>query len=360
MALKPKLPPLDVSATDQAAAWLARQRIGPLSEADAAAFAAWLRSDPSHTAAWDSYERLWDRVEAVRDDPRVLAIREQARRKKARRMASRRAWRFSAALAAGVLVAVGVGWNLRHSIPQAISPEPSAQIAAAAAQFPTLVRDASTEIGERSQLLLPDGSKVTLNTGSAIHADYTGHDRRVILVRGEAFFDVAKDTSRPFIVSAGSRQVIAVGTAFDVRLQDSRVKVTLVEGKVRVLRIAASNTTATPPSQPLSAVMLEAGSVLVARDDGADQVERLDADRATSWKGGKLVFDGERLADVVAEMNRYSREKLEIADAALQDRQVSGVFEPTGGAVFAKALEAYGIAHVSQETATTIVLDSPR
>ena len=59
-------------------------------------------------------------------------------------------------------------------------------------------------------------------------------------------------------------------------------------------------------------------------------------------------------------MNRYSRERIEIADPALQGRRVSGVFEPTGGAAFAKALEAYGIAHVSQETATTIVLDSPR
>ena len=359
MVRHPKLSPLSVSATDQAAAWFARQRIGPLSHDDATEFAAWLRADPAHTAAWDSYERLWGRVDTVRDDPRILAIREQARHQLARRTTLRRSWRFSAAIAAGVLVAVGMWWNVRHSVPQAARSSPPVQIAAGTSQLATLVRDASTEIGERSQLVLADGSKVTLNTASAVHADFTGRERRVTLVRGEAFFEVAKNPLRPFIVSAGARQVIAVGTAFDVRLQEHRVKVTLVEGKVRVLRIAAL-ADRTAAVQSASAVMLEAGSALVARDDGADRIERLDAGRATSWRDGKLVFDGERLADVVAEMNRYSRETLEIADPSLQDRKVSGVFEPTGGVVFAKALEAYGIARVSQETATTIILDSPR
>jgi transmembrane sensor len=93
--------------------------------------------------------------------------------------------------------------------------------------------------------------------------------------------------------------------------------------------------------------------------DGPDRVERLDADRATSWRNGKLVFEGERLTDVVAEMNRYSHETLVIADPALKSRKVSGVFEPTEGHAFAKALEAYGIARATQETPTRIVLDRP-
>jgi transmembrane sensor len=222
-----------------------------------------------------------------------------------------------------------------------------------------LIWEASTQVGERSFLVLADGSKVTLNTASAVRADYSGRDRRLTLLRGEAFFDVAKDPLRPFVVTAGSRQVIAVGTSFNVRLQDHGVRVTLVEGKVRVTRSRpeVSGAGAQDPAGP--AVTLVAGSALVAEADGADRVERLDADRATSWRNGKLVFEGERLADVVAEMNRYSRETLEIADPALEDRRVSGVFEPTEGHAFAKALEAYGIARATQETATRIVLDSP-
>jgi transmembrane sensor len=357
MITRPKSRTVEASSSDQAATWLARQRTGPWSEADAAEFAAWLKAHPAHTAAWTSYERLWGRLDTVRDDPNILAIREQARQRAAHRQAWRWTWRFGAGFAASVLVAGGVWWHLRDPMTSAARIAPLAQTSGSG---PILVRDASTEIGERSVLVLVDGSKITLNTASAVHADYTGRERRITLVRGEAFFNVAKDSSRSFVVSAGSRQVIAVGTAFDVRLQDDRVKVTLVEGKVRILRVTASAAVAAAPIQPVSPVMLEAGSALVAVDGAADRIERLDADRATSWRSGKLVFDGERLVDVIIEMNRYSRERLEIADPALQERRVSGVFEPTGGATFAKALEAYGIARVSQETATTIVLDSPR
>ena len=359
MVMGVKLLPSDVSAADQAAAWFARQRSGPWSKADAAEFAAWLKAESSHTAAWASFERLWGHLETVRDDPKILAIRERARDSVARQRALRRTWRVGAALAASLILAVSVWWNLRPGVtlPAAasIAGKPGALPAAA------LVRDASTDIGERSLLLLADGSKVTLNTTSAVHADYTGRERRVTLVRGEAFFDVAKDPTRPFIVTAGARQVIAVGTAFDVRLQkDRQVKVTLVEGRVRIVRAADRVAAVTPAVRPASAVMLEAGSALLTQEVGADQVRHLDAARATSWRTGKLVFDGERLADVVDEMNRYSREKLEIADPALEGRKVSGVFEPTGGPAFAKALEAYGIARATQKTATTIVLDSPQ
>ena len=351
MGLDPKMPPPEEFVTDQAAAWFARRRSGPWSESTDSEFAAWLKADPSHTAAWASFERLWGRVESVRDDPKILAMRERARRSAARGQALRQTLCAGGAVAASLAVGILVWWNVPHSMNPLVHP-PAAAIAGVVPAA-TLIRDASTDIGERSFLVLPDGSRVTLNTASAVHADYTGKERRVTLIRGEAYFDVAKDVTRPFVVSAGHRQVIAVGTAFDVSLQDRQMKVTLIEGKVRILHSA-------PGAPPVAAVLLEAGSALVAREGGADHVERLDTARATSWRSGRLVFDGERLADVVAEMNRYSREKLEIADPALEDRKVSGVFESTGGAGFAEALEAYGIAQVTQQTATTIVLNSPR
>ena len=346
MPRAPKSPAPLSSAADEAAAWFARQRTGPWSRADAAEFASWLKAHPSHTAAWASYQRLWGQLETVRDDPKILAIREQARQKAARGQGWRLLRRFGVGIAASVFLTVTAWWIVR--------------IVQTGAQRPTLARDASTEIGERSLVVLDDGSKVTLNTASAVHADYNDRERRVTLVRGEAFFDVAKDPNRPFVVSAGSRQVIAVGTAFDVRLQDSQVKVILVEGKVRVERIIDRTVSPTVHPQRVSAVTLEPGATLVGRDDGADRLEQLDPARATSWRNGNLVFDGERLADVVAEMNRYSRQQFVIGNPALAERRISGVFEPAGSAGFAKALEAYGIAHATQENATTIVLDSPR
>jgi len=359
MALRLKLSSPETTATDQAANWFARQRARPWSEADATEFAAWLRADPAHTTAWTEYERLWGRLETVRDNPKILAIREQARGKADRQARLGYRWRVGAALAASVLIGVGAWRALKDSEILAFRPRWIAQTPAVNTAAPELIRDASTEIGERYLLVLADGSKVTLNTTSAVRADYSGHERRVTLVKGEAFFDVAKDPARPFIVAAGSRQVIAIGTAFDVRLQDRQLQVTLVEGKVRVITTPVPATDTNVPAQPVSVVNLEAGSALVARDDGGERIEKLDTGRATSWRSGKLIFEGERLADVVAEMNRYSREQLVVADSSLEGRKVSGVFEPTNGAAFAKALEAYGIARATRQSATTIVLDSP-
>ena len=325
-------------ALDEAAAWFARQRLDSWSPVDAREFAEWLKADATHPRAWASYDQLWKQLDSVRDDPKILAIRERARHNASRNAALARLCRFGGAvLAASVVLAIAVVWNVRAP-----------------------VRTASTDIGERSILMLPDGSRVTLNTVSAVNVDYTSRTRRVVLTAGEAFFEVAKDPARPFVVSAGSRQVIAVGTTFDVRLQDHQVKVTLVEGKVRVL------TASTPPSTPLAhapavaAVTLEPGSTLIAKEGGIDRIEHIDVTRVTSWREGRLVFEGERLAEVVAEMNRYSREKLEIATPALADRRVSGVFEPTNGAALAKALETYGIARVARRNEASIVLEAPQ
>ena len=348
-----------MDATNEAAAWFALQRSGPLTDIETARFTAWLRADAAHTAAWTSYERLWEQLDTVRDDPKVLAIREQARRRASRRHTVRRVG-FASAAAATLLLGVCAWWS-RPALLRFTAPTQMTRQTQAGASNP-LIRDASTEVGERSTILLADGSRVTLNTASAIRADYSGADRRITLVHGEAFFEVAKDPTRPFIVSAGPREVIALGTAFDVRLEPRQVKVTLLEGKVRVIASAAAATGETPGRPHFAAtaraIALEPGSSLTVVE-GTDRVEKLDAARATSWRTGKLVFDGERLADVVAEMNRYAREKMIIATPGLEERRVSGVFEPSSGPGFARALEAYGIARVSAESTTTIVLDSP-
>jgi transmembrane sensor len=346
VALRFKIASPQSTATEQAIGWYARQRSKPLSEEDAARFAAWLKDDAAHVAAWKEVERLWERVGAVRDDPAILALREAARQRLESRRSSPRKWSVAAGLVAGIILSVGAWWSIKGSI-----------FTGANRAGLSLVREASTEVGERFTLVLPDGSKVTLNTASAVRAEYSEHQRRVTLIRGEAFFNVAKDAARPFIVSAGSREVQAVGTAFDVRLQSRELRIALVEGQVRVLPSAspaAANSTETP-----GPVTLVAGTALVVSNDGAQRIETEDALHATSWLSGKLIFEDERLADVVAEMNQYSQEKLQIANSSLGERKVSGVFEATDGASLAKALQDYGIAQVTEHSATAIVLDLP-
>ena len=356
MPLRSNVVALQHSAAEQAAAWFARHRAGPLSDAEEAEFAAWLKGDPTRPEAWATCERLWMRLEIARDDPRVLTVRESAKRRMQRGVAWTRARTVLGSAAAAGLMAV-LGWMATQHplIPDRVEAALGRPPGEASSDS-SLVRSATTEVGERSLLVLPDGSRVMLNTASAVRSVYSAGERRVTLLRGQAFFDVAKDPSRPFIVTAGSREVVAVGTAFDVRLTDQQVRVTLVEGKVRIVPLPRVGTTHTPP---VPIVNLDAGSALTAQDDGPDRVGRVDTARATNWRTGRLVFDGERLADVVAEMNRYSHEQLVIADRNLDDRRVSGVFDAIGGRAFARDLEAYGLARAIEDPTNGIALVSP-
>lgn len=356
------------SVAEQAASWFARHRSGDWDADDESAFTDWLRRDPVHAEAWARQQQLWARLDAVRDDPRVLAMREAALQRAEQAQSGRhRGWRL-AAIAAGIAVVGLVAWQvpLRPGVTGEVARVASAP--AEASRASALVHDATTRVGERSEQVLADGSRVTLNTDSAIHVDFAGRERRVTLLRGEAFFEVAKDPTRPFIVAAASRRVIAVGTAFAVRMQAQQLRVTLLEGRVRVTGAAitpAPATAARSAARPargdaasgaLAPIELEPGSALIADGDGAARVEHLDAGLATSWRTGRLVFDNQPLADVVAEMNRYSVQRLEIATSALAQRRVSGVFEATGGAAFAAALETYGIARATRTSPTTLLL----
>ncbi|MBS0416129.1 MAG: FecR domain-containing protein [Proteobacteria bacterium] len=348
-----RIVPTENLAADQAAEWFARQRSGRWSPADAADFAAWLKEQESHARAWARYEQLWTRVGSVRDDPRILALRETAKNSGAGR------WRSLGLLtgsAAAAIVAVVGAWVLLRPAPtQHVAAEPAPVTKPAEAPA---IRIASTQKGERSLLLLPDGSRITLNSDSSVQTDYSNERRRVTLVRGEAFFQVAKDPARPFVVTAGSRDVVAVGTAFEVRLGERQLRVTLVQGRVRVVPGPHAPATAKTPAE----VSLDAGSAMTVLESGSELIEPVDTARAVHWRDGKLnyiIFDEEKLSDVVTEMNRYSPQRLVIADSSLEDRKVSGVFESSAARAVARALEAYGLARADVSSPDVIVLKSP-
>jgi transmembrane sensor len=183
MVIRGKSLPSKSSAVAEAAAWFAQLRTGPLSESDAAEFASWLRADSSHTEAWVSFDQLWEGLETVRNDPRIMAMRTQARQRAARRRVLRTTWRASAAFAASFILCTG-WWGIQNRM------TPVARLATLARPMfpPALLRDASTDIGESAVLTLSDGSRVTLNTASAVHAEYTGHERRVNSYSGRGIF----------------------------------------------------------------------------------------------------------------------------------------------------------------------------
>lgn len=348
-------------AIEEAAAFRVRQSSGPLQGKEENDFQAWLQASSDHSRAWNHQVKLWARLDDVRESRAVTAMADAALIRLQQQGRRRRFWKYASSLAAGVLVVATAWWT---QIPGQDVIRGTASSPLLTRDMPNLrraplVRDASTKLGERALIQLSDGSQVTLNTDSAIHADMSGAVRGVALLRGEAYFDVAKDATHPFVVRAGSRQIVAVGTAFDVKIQPGMLKVSLVQGRVRVEHVAANHAEVAIAPTLTAPILMGAGSSLVAPASGEERLEPLNVDREVGWRSGKLVFQDERIAAVVAEMNRYSNLKIEIRDPQVGDRLLSGVFDPSGVAELARVLESYRLARIVAQDPSVIVLGSP-
>jgi transmembrane sensor len=326
-----KLNPSKASRAE-AAEWLVTFREGPGSEEDRRRFVDWLQESPLHVAEYLELACIWQDVGAAADSlelPPVFAddstvvplIRERDLEERPQRTGTRvggRArlgvWWVGLAVAS-VLVAVGL---LRWALP-AIGP-----------------LEYQTAIGEQRSLPLEDGSIVSLNTGSKVRVDLRAAVRRVELLAGEALFDVAPDPDRPFIVTVRDTEIRAVGTSFNVYRQADKVAVTVLEGRVALTSRGppASAPAARSPGAsaegPRAARSIELGSgqqAYVDRASAAITAEPVDTERVIAWTERRLIFDNARLADVVAEFNRYNTGKLEVRDPELAGLRLSGVFQ---------------------------------
>lgn len=185
----------------------------------------------------------------------------------------------------------------------------------------------TTPIGRIDTVALADGSNVILNTDSRIRVDLTPKERRIELDRGEAFFRVANDPKRPFIVDIGDRRVVAVGTQFSVRRTQSDIRVTVTEGAVRLDHVNGVQS---------SVDLLRAGSVAHIRDHtvAVEQRPLPQTEEILSWRQGYLVFRDSALAEAVAEFNRYNIRKMVIADPSIADLKIGGHFRATSTDVF--------------------------
>ena len=307
-----------------AAAWLSLRDRG-LTAAETAAFMHWLQEDAQHAAVFAELESVWkdfDRLSAVpvattpplSVDADLLAPRTRTRRHRTW------AWASVAVAAAAAIAFVFVS------------------------QTRTPAHTAETAVGAFQKFDLPDGSVAQLNTDSAIDTDFTPQERRVRVVRGEVFFNVAKDPARPFIVTSGPVSVRAVGTAFNVRQNAASVEILVTEGRVRVDHANDGRSLLPAASPSAEPTLLVAGDrALVPATTAAvakiEAVSAAAAQRALAWQERRLEFDAAPLADVVAEFNRYNQRRLVIADAALAARRFSGSFRSDGLEPFVRLLE---------------------
>lgn len=179
-----------------------------------------------------------------------------------------------------------------------------------------------TGVGQQQVRLLPDGTRVVLNTETRIEVSYNERARRVRLIRGEAWFDVSKHPTWPFLVSVDGQEIRALGTSFIVRHDDSQdLSITLVEGRISVTPIARNDKT---PSQDPQ--ILAPGQRLVISRSHAPAVDRPELTRITAWEHGRVDFEETPLGDAANEMNRYSTTHITVADAEVAHRRIGGIF----------------------------------
>jgi len=235
----------------------------------------------------------------------------------------------------------------------------------------------STALGEQQSATLPDGSVIKLNTNSQVAIDYDKQRRKVRLLRGEAHFDVAHNPSRPFEVYAGTGRVRAIGTAFSVYLKDHNVEVTVTEGRVELASIAtpsasdksAADNSAEEPNKPSPAIpepttlgQLVAGETTLFNDhiEPVKTLNEIDVMRKLSWREGMLIFSGESLEQVVAEISRYTSLSIVIADPQIRDVRIGGYFRVgETGAMFEALESSFGV-QVSRISDQEVQLTSAR
>jgi len=334
----------DAAALEKAAAdWITRIDRGLTAE-EAVQFAAWEAADPRHAAELVHMIGIWRLLDTADEVPEVMQLVPAVEARVARRV-TRRQWRPLAFAAGGLAAGLALVATLSPG-PTSSKPGDATPLTAASAPG---ARSYQVLPSTAQRLTLADGSLVELRADSQVETAFSPGERRVWMVRGEAYFTVAKDPARPFVVQAGNVAVRAVGTAFNVRLAPATVEVLVTEGQVRVHEaatsaslLASAASTTSPPNAPLP--VLSAGQRIVvpasARAAGPTLVATAEeTERALAWRSAQLVFDRTTLEDAVAAFNSFNRRQLSLGDSALRTRRLGGTFRADNIDAFVRLLE---------------------
>ena len=324
---------LSAAARAQAVHWLNLRLSGDMTLDDEDEFRTWIDLSDDHRQAYRRVDRAWNLSRAVAGDPRLPAVQEQSMAKAG--IFAR--YRRGLSIAASLLLVVGLGWTALPYLD--LQPDHHA--------VDTQQQAFRTGTGQRTRITLPDGSVVTLDAETELRLRNSAAERRLDLIQGRAFFRVAHNPNRPFVVYADGKKVRAIGTAFEVSLDRGNMVVTLTEGKVRVEGANAGSD---------GGADLVPGRQLVVGSDLDWTLRRVDVSKETSWTQGRLIFMHDPLSKAVADVNRYSTRKLVFEGGAVPDRQIVGVFEAGDVEGFVKAIELQGIAHRTTSTSDEILL----
>lgn len=343
----------------QAAYWGAILRSDDLTEAQSKAFDHWRAEHDGHAAAFSEVMETWRAAGMLSDDSDILKLRRAALRSSFM-PPTQHPWMAIAAALFLCVFSVSIVMLATDYSPFSNSEEAAGPTTENVITFRRLVKNlhmVSTAVGERSTIMLEDGSTVNLNTDTTVRVAFAEGERRLFLLKGQAIFKVAHDAERPFVVYAAGRRVTALGTEFEVRIDRSEFAVTLLEGKVEVDDLRQKFTTGSEGDRTLAVaapVELKPGERFASGSAAPSAISKEALARAISWREGRLDFESEALDVIVYEINRYSRRKVVLNDPSLAELRVSGSFKAGSVENFVAALTS--IYPVQQEVSDQ---DSP-
>ncbi|MDR2882111.1 MAG: FecR family protein [Azoarcus sp.] len=297
---------------DTARAWVVRLDGDDLSMEELDELKAWLQASSAHRRAFQQTLAVWgclDRLSELSLDPVDVAVATYSP-----------SWRFGAAFALLVCSFIGFAW-------QHFAKEPGSQVSV----------EYGTAIGEVKSVALPDGSNVRLNTKTSVSVNYEQEARFVRMAEGEAYFEVAHDPQKPFLVYVGKQVVRAVGTAFSISANDNSIDVIVTDGRVEV----SSYDDQIAKTEKFDIDLMEKAKSRVPLDKGqhgifneaAGQLELVQKlmpeaiERDLSWRDGILIFDDDPLDQVIKEIGRYTPMRIIISDPEIRDMRFGGYFK---------------------------------
>lgn len=270
----------------QAANWLTRLHDEDVTEADRHAFDAWCQADPRHAVAIERMRGLWGSLDTLPAKPARMALNRAFTPQRSRGVQ-----------VTGVLGVVLCAWlGLQH--------------------LPVWMADQRTGVGERRQVVLEDGSRLQLNSNSAVDVKFDGHQRVIELLQGELWGDVAKDAQRPFVVRTDQGTATALGTRYLVkRAENGTTLVTVIESTVAV------------KGDTSEGVKVAAGQRSILDHGQAQAPQAIGNSDPDAWTRGLLKVNDQPLDEVLQSLASYRHGLVRFDPQALKNLRVSGVFK---------------------------------
>lgn len=308
----------DDDTSTQAAYWLAKMDSGLVEPQEFKDFLRWKRADPQNAVAYIELSNIFSDADSSSANNRATHVNDAAALKPAlardKNISTQgRYLTFSLKISIAASVLIGLFVLLVSGLPLN-------------SQTPQQSLDLMTQIGEQHNTVLKDGSQILLNTQSQVKVRFKESERSVHLVSGEAHFDVAHDPKRPFRVYTPHGNVSAVGTAFSINLVDQELAVTVTEGRIAV---SSADAYGRQKNRPLA--MVDAGHQVRVSND-VPQVNSIDTramEKQIAWHSGLLIFDGDSLTSVIAQISRYTDKHFVIADENIGQVKIGGQFRTT-------------------------------